>query len=129
MILSLGRLFTFLLALLIRMRSDPGQQEHLASLLVCRLPPSPHTQHLWILDIVQSISQTSGIRHFNPTIIALPCWAENRYLLVSQVMTEGLHQESILCEANTCTLKVDTKRRKGEGNCQANSNLGSTGGL
>jgi hypothetical protein len=44
-------------------------------------------------------------------------------------MTEGLHQESILCEANTCTLKVDTKRRKGEGNCQANSDLGSTGGL
>lgn len=38
-------------------------------------------------------------------------------------MTEDLHQESVLCEANICTLKRDTKRREGERDCQANSGL------
>lgn len=101
--------------LLIKTRSDPVQQDHLASLLECRLLPNPHKQHLRILDIVQGISQTSGIHHFNPTIIALLYLAGNQYLLVSRAMTESLHRESVLCEANTCTLKGDPKRYKGEG--------------
>jgi hypothetical protein len=123
------RLSTFSLTLLIKTRSDPVQQDHLASLPECRLSPNPHTQHLRILDIVQGISQTSSIHHFNPTIIALPYLAGNQYLLVSRAMTEGLHQESVLCEANTRTLKGDPKRCKGDGDCQANSDLGCTGGL
>jgi hypothetical protein len=94
-----GRLFAFLLTSLIRTRSDPVQQDHLAALLEYRPSPNPHTQHLRILDIVQNISQTPGIRH-NPAIIALPYWVENQYLL---------HQESAFCEANICTLKGDTK--------------------
>jgi hypothetical protein len=69
-----GRLFAFLLTLLIKTRSDPVQQDYLASLLECRLSPNPHTQRLRILDIVQNISKTLGIHHFNPAIIPLPYW-------------------------------------------------------
>jgi hypothetical protein len=76
-----GRLFTFLLTLLIKTRSGLGQQDHLSTLLECRLSPNPLTQHMRILDVVQNISQPLGIHHFNPAIIALLNWAENQYLL------------------------------------------------
>jgi hypothetical protein len=123
------RLLAFFLTLLTETASDPVQHDHLASLLECRLSPNPHTQHLRIPDIVQNISQTPGFHHFNPTIIALPYWAENQYLLVSRVVTEGLHQESVLCEANICVNHGDTNRREGERDRTADAGLGYTSGL
>jgi hypothetical protein len=111
------------------MASDSVQQDHLASLLECKASPNPYTAHLRITDTAQNISQTPGVHHFNPTIIALPYWAENQYLLVSRVVTEGLHQESVLCEASICVKKGDVKRREGETDCTADSGLENTGGL
>ena len=98
-----GCLFALFLALLMRIQCEPVQHDRLAPLLECKRPPNPHTQHLRIPNLVHNISQTPGVHHFNPTIIALPPWAQNQYLLVSRVVTEGLHQESILCEAKICS--------------------------
>jgi hypothetical protein len=123
------RLWAVFLTLLIGTASDSVQPGHLASLLQCRMSPNPHTLHLRIADIAQNISQTSGVHHFNPTIIALPYWAANQYLLVSRVVTEGLHQESVLCEANICVKKGESKRRAGEKECTVDSGLENTGGL
>ena len=81
---------------------------HLKSLLTCTDQANPHTKHIRLPNPVFNVSSTprdaefDGVHKFNPTIIALPYWSPNHYLLVSRVVTEGLHQESLLCEANIC---------------------------
>lgn len=68
---------------------------------------------------------------FNPTIMALPYWSPNQYLLVSRVVTEGLHQENLICEANTCYARGAEGRRPGEKDCNDDDimALGAAGGL
>lgn len=68
---------------------------------------------------------------FNPTIISLPSWSKNQYLLVSRVVTEGLHQESLVCEANTCYAGSSEARRVGEADCTPDDlqKVGQSGGL
>jgi hypothetical protein len=122
-------LWTFSLALLTGTASNAIQLDHLASLLECKTSPNPHTQHLRIPNIAQNISQTPGVQHFNPTIVALPYWAENQYLVVSRVVTEGFHQESVLCEAKICVKRGDGNRHENEKDCTADSGLEETGGL
>lgn len=86
----------------------PSDLTHLESLLACTTRPNPHTNHIRLPDQVFNVSSTppgvepDDVHKFNPTIIALPHWSPNHYLLVSRVVTEGLHQESLLCEANIC---------------------------
>ena len=102
----------------------------------CRHQASAHTNHIRIPYIVQNVSQippgssSTGLAKFNPTIMALPHWAENQYLLVSRVVTEGLHQENLMCEANVCHAGNGT-RRLGESGCTEDdlSVLGPAGGL
>lgn len=109
----------------------------LTTLSRCLHQPNPHTNHIRIPYIVQNVSQvppgssTTGLSKFNPTIISLPYWSKNQYLLVSRVVTEGLHQENHMCEANTCYAGSAGGRRVGEVNCTEDdiSVLGPAGGL
>jgi hypothetical protein len=88
--------------------NTPPDLTHLKSLLACTSEPNPYTNHVRLPNLVFNVSSTppgaepDNVHKFNPTIIALPYWSPNHYLLVSRVVTEGLHQESILCEANIC---------------------------
>ncbi len=111
---------------------------YLEPLLQCRRKANPHTNHIRLPNIVQSVSQvTSGNeandqQKFNPTIIALPPWSPHQYLLVSRVVTEGFHQESLLCEADTCyTGHNGEGRRPGEKDCTPEdlTIVGAAGGL
>jgi hypothetical protein len=123
----------------------PGHPNpYLEPLLQCRRRPNPHTNHVRLPSIIRNVSQLTSPhdenaeQKFNPTIIALPPWSPHQYLLVSRVVTEGLHQESLLCEADTCHSSSSTSgqagpdgRRPSEKNCTADDLeiLGSAGGL
>ncbi len=120
--------------------SSPSQDHinpYLEPLLRCPQRPNPHTNHIRLPYIVQNVSQLTSVNEasseqkFNPTIIALPPWSPHQYLLVSRVVTEGLHQESLLCEADTCYSGVPEGRRPGEKDCTPDdlSILGAAGGL
>ena len=85
----------------------------LEPLFTCSARPNPHTNHLRIADPLYNISLGVDGRHFNPTIIALPYWAEHQYLLATRVVTDGLHQETLICEANIC--ERDCKNREQNG--------------
>lgn len=109
----------------------------LALLFRCLHSPNPHTNHLRVPFIIQNVSQVpstlaaDGRSRFNPTIVSLPSWSSNQYLLVSRVVTEGLHQENLLCEANTCYAGAAEGRRPGEADCSKEdlAVLGTAGGL
>ena len=83
---------------------------YLSSLLNCAYKPSPVTKHVRLPYQYLNISFTPAdtppnpdLHLFNPTILPLPSWStEAKYLLVSRVVTEGLHQESLICFANFC---------------------------
>ncbi|ETN40224.1 uncharacterized protein HMPREF1541_04500 [Cyphellophora europaea CBS 101466] len=86
---------------------------HLRPLLRCRLQPNPETGHIRVHSPHLDISLTPpeaephpSVRHFNPTIIPLPSYAASftaaRYLLVTRLVTPGLHQESHACLATFC---------------------------
>lgn len=109
----------------------------LESLLGADSNHNPVTSHIRIPNIIQNISLSpSNKPHgawqtFNPTIMPLPYWSPNQYLIVSRVVTEGLHQESLMCEANTCYAGGVEGRRPGEKNCDNDDivALGPAGGL
>lgn len=118
--------------------SQDAIRTYLEPLLQCHRRPNPHTKHIRLPNLVQNVSQLSSPaeaaaeQKFNPTIIALPPWSPHQYLLVSRVVTEGLHQESLLCEADTCySGRGAEHRRPGEKDCTADdvSILGAAGGL
>ena len=76
---------------------------HLSRLFTCPIPANPHTDHIRLPVLVHNIfSQLQASQQFNPTIIALPPGAPHPYLLVSRVVTSGLHQESRICLADIC---------------------------
>ena len=81
----------------------------LALLWSCPRKANQHTHHIRLPNPIQSISlvspdpQTPEVRKFwNPTIFALPPWSKNPYLIVSRVLTDGSHQDNVVCEAYTC---------------------------
>jgi hypothetical protein len=111
---------------------------YLESLLRCRHRHNPSTNHIRLPNLVQNVSQLTSSdesddqEKFNPTIIALPPWSSHQYLLVSRVVTEGFHQESVLCEADTCYSGQGLEhRRPGERDCTSDdlAILGAAGGL
>lgn len=76
----------------------------------CSQRPHPLTNHIrWDVQILNismkppSDQQDSKASYFNPAIIPLPSYAKSPYLLVSRLVTEGLHQESYICFADLCT--------------------------
>lgn len=117
--------------------SRPDLNPNLEPLFKCSLRPNKYTGHVRLSNIVQGVSQIPPkslkpeTRVFwNPTIIALPYWSENQYLVVSRIVTDGNHQENVLCEANVCYIPSQ-KPRPGEKLCSEDDlrHLGPAGGM
>ncbi|KAI9675278.1 MAG: hypothetical protein M1817_001180 [Caeruleum heppii] len=96
-------------SLVISAWSKPILNPHLEVLFRCPRKFNRFTNHLRLPYIVRNISLIppdlgrEEIRVFwNPTVISLPYWSENQYLIVSRIVTDGNHQQNVLCEANVC---------------------------
>ena len=106
-------------------------------LFKCPRKPNKLTGHIRLPNIVQKISQiqagakSDGRVFWNPTIISLPYWSQNQYLVVSRIVTDGNHQENVLCEANVCYVGSGNDARPGEKACTEDDTLhvGPAGGL
>lgn len=114
--------------------TDPS----LHPLFQCSLVANPYTHHIRLPYIIQNISDIppdakgSDNRIFwNPTIISLPYWSENQYLLVSRIATDGNYQENVLCEANICYAGKKENARPGEQPCTPDDirHVGPAGGM
>ncbi|KAL6721836.1 hypothetical protein ACLMJK_000941 [Lecanora helva] len=96
---------------------QPAHNPNLTPLFQCPVKANSYTGHLRLNSIVQNISQIpphslkEETRVFwNPTVIALPHWSKNQYLVVSRIVTDGNHQENVLCEANVCHVSGQESR-------------------
>ena len=111
---------------------------NLAPLFECPRSANAYTDHIRLSSILQNISMIppsstkSDSRIFwNPTIIALPHWSENQYLVVSRILTDGNHQENVLCEANICHVESTGSEHPREQSCSPEDikYLGPAGGM
>jgi hypothetical protein len=118
--------------------SKPILNPHIEVLWQCSATANRYTNHIRLPNIIQNISQippnplyTETRVFWNPTIIALPYWSVNQYLVVSRIVTDGNHQENVLCEANICYVGQDDGTHKGERACTAEDllHVGPAGGL
>ncbi|KAI9682508.1 MAG: hypothetical protein M1829_000300 [Trizodia sp. TS-e1964] len=68
---------------------------------------------------------------WNPTIISLPYWASNQYLIVGRIVTSGSHQQNVICEANICYTGSGEGRPENEKPCTKDdiAVLGANGGM
>lgn len=102
----------------------------------CPLSPNQYTQHIRLPDLLYNISMSARVldnrTFWNPTIIALPSWAKNQYLLVSMVAPDAdPFRRNVMCEANICHPKSYAPRRIRERTCSDEdiALLGPNGGL
>ena len=118
--------------------TQPALNPSLAVLFKCPTKPNRFTNHIRLNHIVRNISMIppppgrKDMRvFFNPTIVSLPYWSENQYLVVTRVLTEGNHQENELCEANICSPDVGDRRAKEDIPCTDDdiAVLGPAGGM
>ncbi|KAL8902818.1 MAG: hypothetical protein Q9207_004366 [Kuettlingeria erythrocarpa] len=116
----------------------PIDQPSLNILWQCPVQANRFTNHIRIPVIVRNITQIPPqplkpeTRVFwNPTIISLPYWAENQYLVVSRIVTAGHHQENVMCEANVCYVGPGEDAKLGEKPCTEDDLklLGPAGGM
>lgn len=104
---------------------QPALESQYSPLFECSKSANPYTGHVRLPVIIQNISQIPATSRraesrifWNPTIIALPYWSKNQYLVVSRIVTDGNHQENVLCEANVCYVEGSGERpRPGEKPC------------
>ena len=118
--------------------SKPIDRPALDILWQCPTQANRYTNHIRISAIVRNITQTppSPLKpekrvFWNPTIISLPYWAENQYLVVSRIVTPGTHQENVVCEANVCYVGNGDDAKPGEKPCTEDDLkvLGPAGGM
>lgn len=118
--------------------SRPIFNPYLASLFECPVRPNRYTNHIRLANIVQNISliPSNPVKddkrvYWNPTIVSLPYWSENRYLVVSRIVTDGNHQENVLCEANICYVGSGKGSKEGEKQCSEDDigYVGIAGGM
>ena len=118
--------------------SQPILNPNLAVLFKCPMRPNRYTNHIRLPNIIQNISEipTNSISkdtrvYWNPTIISLPYWSENQYLVVSRIVTDGNHQQNVLCEANICSVGNASDARNAEKSCTQEDfdQLGPAGGM
>ncbi|KAL8773549.1 MAG: hypothetical protein Q9209_001654 [Squamulea sp. 1 TL-2023] len=104
----------------------------------CPVQANKYTNHVRISAIVRNITQIPPDPlkpekrvFWNPTIISLPYWAENQYLVVSRIVTDGNHQENVVCEANICYVGSGKDAKAGEKPCTKDDLklLGPAGGM
>ncbi|MCJ1476098.1 hypothetical protein MMC13_004763 [Lambiella insularis] len=118
--------------------SRPILNPHLDVLWHCPSPANKFTNHIRLHSVVQNISQIPPYSNkpetrvfWNPTVISLPYWSENQYLVVSRIVTDGNHQENVICEANVCYAESSELARPGEKPCTKEDfkQVGPAGGL
>ncbi|KAL8972141.1 MAG: hypothetical protein Q9197_002915 [Variospora fuerteventurae] len=116
----------------------PIDQPSLKILWQCPVQANRYTNHIRLPAIVRNITQIPAQPlqpekrvFWNPTIISLPYWAKNQYLVVSRIVTEGHHQENVMCEANVCYVGLDQDALPGETPCTEDDLdlLGPAGGM
>ena len=63
--------------------------------------------------------------------MSLPYWSKNQYLVVSRIVTDGNHQENVICEANVCYIGSGENARPGEKPCTEDDlfHVGPAGGM
>ncbi|QSZ34856.1 hypothetical protein DSL72_007715 [Monilinia vaccinii-corymbosi] len=104
----------------------------------CSAPVNRFTNHLRLPNLLYNISMRP--RHglpesrtfWNPTIISLPYWAKNQYLIVSMVyLKDRGYRANVLCEANICHPRTENLESLQERVCTDEDleALGSNGGL
>ena len=117
---------------------QPILDPNLEPLFQCTRKANRFTGHIRLPNIVQNISQipTGAAKpdpriFWNPTIIALPYWSEHQYLVVSRIVTDGNHQENVVCMANVCHTGSGKNAAKGEKACTSEDVelLGPAGGM
>ena len=117
---------------------QPILDPNLAPLFQCPRIANRHTGHIRLPNILRNVSQIPrdptkpDTRIFwNPTIIALPYWSENQYLVVNRIVTDGNHQENVVCTANICYTGSGETATKGEKKCTPEDVevLGPAGGM
>jgi hypothetical protein len=111
----------------------------LLELANCPRAPNRFTGHIRLPNLLYNISMnppSAGIEErrifWNPTIIALPLWAKNQYLIVSMVALQGVaYRRNILCEANICYPKSQKRGQVRSRVCSSEdfAMLGPNGGL
>ncbi len=118
--------------------SQPILNPHFELLFTCPRQANRYTGHIRMPNIIQNISSipAGGTKpetrvFWNPTIISLPYWSDNQYLLVSRIVTDGNFQENVLCEANVCYAGSEENARPGEKPCTADDlvHTGPAGGM
>lgn len=118
--------------------SQPILDPNLAALFRCSRRPNKFTNHIRLPNPIHNISgippNPPGVDSrvfWNPTIISLPYWSENQYLVVSRILTDGLHQENVLCEANVCYVGPGEGAAPGEKPCTQDdiAHVGPAGGM
>lgn len=118
--------------------TKPSLETNLEILHKCPRKSNPYTNHIRLPNIVQNVSHvppnstTQESRVFwNPTIISLPYWSKNQYLVVSRIVTDGQHQENVICEANICYAGEAKNAKPGEMPCTSDDfqHLGPAGGM
>lgn len=103
----------------------------------CSATPNQYTNHIRISSYLYNISDRPRMSDtlatrmlWNPTIIALPYWSKNPYLVISMVYPKGdLNRESLLCEAVVCS--PSAKGSDGDVPCMEYDYkyLGASGGM
>ncbi|KAL8810528.1 MAG: hypothetical protein Q9200_002516 [Gallowayella weberi] len=118
--------------------SKPIDNPALHVLWQCPVQANRYTNHVRISAIVRNITQIppeplkpERRTFWNPTIISLPYWAGNQYLVVSRIVTDGNHQENVICEANICYVGSGEAAKAGEKPCTEDDLklLGPAGGM
>lgn len=103
----------------------------------CSRKPNKYTNHVRLPHIIRNISMVPpSVAHddrvfWNPSVLALPYWSPNQYLIVARIATDGNYQECVICEANTCYTGDATKARPGEKPCTEEDlvRVGPAGGM
>ena len=118
--------------------NQPILNQYLEPLFKCSMQPNKFTNHIRLTNPVYNISnipvhpqKTDDRVFWNPTIISLPYWSKNQYLLVSRIVTDGFHQQNTVCEANICHSGSGEGRPLDEKACSKEDReyLGQAGGL
>lgn len=118
--------------------AQPILNPNLAVLFKCPTRPNRYTNHVRLPNPIYNISDiapksmSTDTRIFwNPTIISLPYWSENQYLVVSRIVTDGNHQTNVLCEANICYVGNGSDARIAENPCTPDdlNHVGPAGGM
>jgi hypothetical protein len=117
--------------------NKPIQNPHLSILWKCPRTANRYTNHIRLPNIIQNISSVPAGAladskvYWNPTVIALPYWAENQYLVISRILTSGNHQENVFCEAIICYTGSPKNAKHGEKPCTLDDikHVGPAGGL